>query len=84
LCEEYHYNFGELDGPYAIYYPDGKVFEKGTFKNDALDGKVESFHPDGKTQKTEHFNMGSHHGKAISYDKVNNRKEYTFWDGVIE
>ncbi|HET9487885.1 MAG TPA: tetratricopeptide repeat protein [Chryseosolibacter sp.] len=84
LCEEYNYVRGDYEGPYSIYYRDGKVSEKGVFKNDEIEGKVETFFPDGTPLKVEHFRMGQRHGKAIYSGKGQTRKEFTFWDGVIE
>ena len=83
LCEEYRYHLGDFEGPYRLYYPNGKVAENGNFKNDVLDGKVESFRPDGTPSRTEHYSMGTRHGKATYY-KGRIRKDYTFWDGMIE
>jgi antitoxin component YwqK of YwqJK toxin-antitoxin module len=84
LCEEYNYVRGEYEGAYSIYYRDGKLSEKGVFKNDGIDGKVETFYPDGTPLKVEHFRMGQRHGKAIYFGKGQARREFTFWDGVIE
>jgi antitoxin component YwqK of YwqJK toxin-antitoxin module len=67
-----------------MYYRDGKLSEKGVFKNDEIDGKVETFSPDGTPLKVEHFRMGQRHGNAIYYVKGQAPKKITFWDGVIE
>ncbi len=84
LQEEYHYDMGDFEGPYAVYYQDGKVRQHGTYKDNALEGKFESFRPDGTPEKSEEYRMGSRHGKAVYYLKGTNKKQYTFWDDVIE
>jgi uncharacterized protein len=68
---------------FVSYFPNGKVEERGTFKNDELHGKLEMFSPDGTLVKAETFSMGTRHGSAVWFDK-GKKKEIVFWDGIIE
>ena len=31
---EYHFTLGDYQGPYTVYFPDGKVQERGMYKFD--------------------------------------------------
>lgn len=58
---------GNLNGPYAMYYPNGNLSEKGTISNDGKDGPFETFYPDGKTKLTGFLKAGLRHGKFTGY-----------------
>ncbi len=83
LHEEYQYSRGDFEGPFIVNYANGKVRERGVFKNDELQGKVETFNPDGTPLAVEQYNMGTRHGKATYFSK-GAKKEYTYWDGILE
>lgn len=60
-----------------------KSRKKAFFKNDELQGKVEEFNADGSPLSVEQYSLGTRHGKATYFAK-GARKEYTYWDGILE
>ena len=77
-----------LDGPFAEYYPEGQLKQRGQYKEGILDGIWEQFDQQNNKIKTDRFDMGrliafssgSDADTLISYDQKINRM---FWYNVL-
>jgi len=78
----YHFTLGDYQGPYTIYFPDGKVEERGTYKFDERDGLYEKFYPNGAPFIRETYQMGVLNGDATYYSKDGKSKTYHFYEGL--
>tara|TARA_Y100000816_G_scaffold284134_1_gene261878 strand:- start:2455 stop:2934 length:480 start_codon:yes stop_codon:yes gene_type:complete len=58
---------GKTNGPYKVFGEDGRLLDKGYFKNGLKHGKVESFWKDGSISAITNYDEGIQSGEFKSY-----------------
>jgi antitoxin component YwqK of YwqJK toxin-antitoxin module/Tfp pilus assembly protein PilF len=84
LFSEYTYDKGDLHGPVTIHYPNGKIWIKQNYNWNEVDGKEEVYAEDGSLIMQSEYRLGIRDGKSTLFEKGNKKKEFVFWNGMIE
>ena len=73
-CDQYGYcevgqfkRWSGKEGPFKIYYPDGKLMEKGNFNNNKREGLFSIYYENGKLSFKGYYKKNDKKGKGISY-----------------
>lgn len=64
------------------YYANGKLQERGNYKNGQKDGKWISYHYSGEIASVEHFKYGQHSGRSFWFSPQGDTIGYKFQSGI--
>jgi len=67
-------DYGNENGPYILYYPDGRIQEEGNYYSGFLEGPVKRYHRNGKTAMEGRYNK----------DEKTGTWKYYYYEGTIE
>lgn len=78
------HNYGNENGPYERYYPDGSLEERGEFHGGYFEGPVIRYYPDGKTALKGQFSGDKKNGLwRYYYPGGQLMKEETYKNGIL-
>ncbi|PZR03072.1 MAG: toxin-antitoxin system YwqK family antitoxin, partial [Flavobacterium psychrophilum] len=77
-----HYKNGINEGESIEYYPDGKLKEKGTFKDDLATGTWEYYDSNGNLSRKEPYLGGELNGKVEYFSNGKNTGSQLFRSGI--
>jgi antitoxin component YwqK of YwqJK toxin-antitoxin module len=69
--EHGYYLNGLKDGPWTIFYSNGKLKTNCFFKENKMDGKIESYFINGNINLTGTYVNGLRHGEWVYYNEMN-------------
>jgi antitoxin component YwqK of YwqJK toxin-antitoxin module/Tfp pilus assembly protein PilF len=84
LAGEGEYKYGDLDGPYKYYFPDGSINTSQFYKKGLLDSTIHSYYYGGQLATEGTYKLGDKTGKWKHYLE-NGKLEYTeeYVDGQL-
>ncbi len=84
LAGEGEYKYGDLDGPYKLYYPDGKLSTLQFYKRGLLDSSLSSYYHNGKVATQGTYKSGDRVG-TWKHFLENGKLDYTetYVDGLL-
>ncbi|MEQ8907784.1 MAG: hypothetical protein RIC95_01205 [Vicingaceae bacterium] len=67
--EEGKYRYGERNGQWIHYYPNGDISFEGAYVEGVPEGKHKYYYPNGVLEKVEQYSFGEKDGKWLWYNK---------------
>ena len=78
-------DLSQRDGPYELYYNDGQLEEKGTYKGGERDGAYESYHQNGQLRIKTAYKGGERDGQYQAYNETGRlTEEMMYKEGVAD